>query len=882
MLIAFALLGWACAAAAGWAWWHAHDRQRRTQGLLDDERQRFSELLDRLDIAHWRRNLDSGELWWSAVFRRMHGIGPEEAAARENALRHLVPDDRARVNQELEQAYQRGQGETHYRLRQPDGRVTHHLLRITVTRDPASGQRIAYGINIDITERVRLEEALRQRSAYLEAIVHNLPMGLSVFDRDLKLRVWNAEFGRVLELPAELLREGVDFGDLIRVPASRGEYGPVDVEQAVAERRALALRFEPHRLERTRPNGRTHLVIGEPIHVDGELLGFVTTYTDITDEQRQRLRLERTVDVLQTLVANIPVGVSMVDGELKVQVWNELLVELLDLPRALLAREGVTLSDVLRYNVERGEYGPTDDPEGMLRALTERALRFEPHHFERVRPNGRVLEVRGQPLRTGGFVTVYTDITERRRAQAEIERLARTDTLTGLANRTAWLEQLHQALAARARRGGQLAVLFIDLDRFKPVNDSLGHAAGDAVLQQTAQRLRQRLRQSDLIGRLGGDEFVVTLPDLDDDSQAARVAMQLLQALTEPFEVAVGEAAAPQRVYLSPSIGIALAPRDADTAAELLRLADLAMYSAKTDGGASWRYYEPAMNDAVLRRIELETRLRDAIRIGALELHYQPIHALRDGLPLLGFEALVRWPQPDGTLLPPAQFIPLAESSAELIDALGAWVCATALHHLTLWRRDHPGLTLSVNLSARQFDRVGLADRVIGVVAASRGESDDGQAPLQGLEFEITEGAMMRDPQRTHEELTRLREAGATIAIDDFGTGYSSLAYLKQLPIDRLKIDRTFVRDLDRDADDAAIVLAAVELAHRLGRAAVAEGVERPTQLHALRAMGCDAVQGYGLAQPMPARQVPAYLRGVAAGEHLRWLQPTGSPSAAA
>ncbi|TSE20728.1 PAS domain-containing protein [Tepidimonas aquatica] len=177
MLIAFALLGWACAAAAGWAWWRARGRHHTTEGLLDDERQRFSELLDRLDIAHWRRNVDSGELWWSEVFRRMHGIGPQEPAARENALRHLVPDDRARVNQELEQAYQRGHGETHYRLRQPDGRITHHLLRITVTRDPASGQRIAYGINIDITERVRLEEALRQRSAYLEAIVHNLPLG---------------------------------------------------------------------------------------------------------------------------------------------------------------------------------------------------------------------------------------------------------------------------------------------------------------------------------------------------------------------------------------------------------------------------------------------------------------------------------------------------------------------------------------------------------------------------------------------------------------------------------------------------------------------------------------------------------------------------------
>ncbi|MCX8018627.1 MAG: EAL domain-containing protein, partial [Rhodocyclaceae bacterium] len=307
---------------------------------------------------------------------------------------------------------------------------------------------------------------------------------------------------------------------------------------------------------------------------------------------------------------------------------------------------------------------------------------------------------------------------------------------------------------------------------------------------------------------------------------------------------------------------------------------DLAMYSAKSEGGAAWRYFTPAMNDAVLLRIERETRLREAIHDEALELHYQPIHGLREGLPLLGFEALVRWPQPDGTLLPPAQFIPLAEESAELIEALSRWVIGTAAAQLQAWRTQHPGLVLSVNLSARQFDRAGLAERVLEAVAAAVPDSEHATQPLLGLEFEITEGAMMRDPRRADTELQRLRAAGATVAIDDFGTGYSSLAYLKHLPIDRLKVDRTFVRDLDRDADDAAIVLAAVELAHRLGHTAVAEGVERPTQLHALRAMGCDAVQGYGFAMPMPARQIPAYLRRVAEGQHRRWL--SGPHNAAA
>ena len=649
MLTALAALGWALAIGAMAGWWHALRRGRAKGRRVEDERQRVSALFDRLGIAHWTRDLDSGQLWWSDMFRRMHGIAPGEPADRATALRLLVPQDRQRVNEELEAAYARGHGDTHYRLAHPDGRITHHLLRIVVERDGVSGHRIAYGVNIDITERVQLQEALRERSAYLEAIVQHLPMGLSVFDRQLKLRVWNAEFGRVLELPAELLHEGVDFDELIRVPASRGEYGPVDVEEAVAQRRALALRFEPHRLERTRPNGRTHLVIGEPIRRDGELIGFVTTYTDITEQRRERERLEQALDILRTLVDNIPVGVSMVDRELRVQVWNQRLLELLDLPEALMGSHGVTLTDIFRYNVARGEYGPTEDPEALVRTLTERALRFEPHRFERTRPNGRVLEIHGEPLRTGGFVTLYTDVTERRQAQAAIERLARTDSLTELANRAGFLQALQQALAVRARHGGTLALLFIDLDRFKAINDSLGHEAGDAVLRQTATRLRQRLRAGDLVGRLGGDEFVVALPDVSDDTQAARVALSLLEALAAPFEVELA-AGQRQRVYLTPSIGIALAPRDATEPAELLRCADLAMYSAKAEGGAAWRYFTPSMNEAVLQRIERETRLREAIRDDALALHFQPIHGLRDGLPLLGLEALVRWPQPDGGL----------------------------------------------------------------------------------------------------------------------------------------------------------------------------------------------------------------------------------------
>ncbi|MEW6693563.1 MAG: EAL domain-containing protein [Pseudomonadota bacterium] len=874
-----ALLGWTLAFLLGAAWWRARRERDQVRARLEAEQRWFPELLDRLGIAHWRRNLDTQALWWSDVFRRMHGIRPDEPAERERSLRQIVPEDRERVREALEAAYARGGGEAGYRIQQPDGRITHHMLRIVVTREPATGQRLAMGINLDISERVQLEAMLRERTAYLEAIVQHLPMGLSVFDRDLKLRVWNAEFGRVLGLPDELLREGVDFDDLIRVPAQRGEYGDEDPQQAVARRRALALQFRPHRLERTRPNGRMHLVIGEPIVREGAVVGFVTTYTDITEQKQERERLAQAHDILRTLVDNIPVGVSMVDRDLRVQVWNERLLELLELPRALFEQPGLTLVDVLRFNIARGEYGPQADPEAALAEMRARALRFEPHEFERVRPNGRVLHVRGQPLATGGFVTVYADVTERRAAQVAIERLARTDALTGLTNRHALPVVLDQALRAAERDQRPLALLFIDLDRFKAVNDSLGHEAGDRVLVEAAQRLRARLRGSDIVARIGGDEFVVALTGVQDEADAARVAEQIVQALSEPFALpegavganGAGEGRGTPRTYLTPSIGIALAPRDGHEAQELLRLADIAMYHAKADGGAGWRYYTPAMQEAIARRIDLESRLREAIAADALALHYQPIHTLGDGMPLVGFEALLRWPQPDGSVLLPGAFVPVAEQSAELVEALGSWVCRAVARQRHAWQQAHTGgpLLISINLSARQFDREGLAGRIRD--AFDRAVPADARRPLPllGIEFEITESVMMRDPQRAEAELARLRELGARIAIDDFGTGYSSLSYLKHLPIDRLKIDRAFVRDLAHDADDAAIVGAAVTLAHQLGREAVAEGVESAQQLAALRDLGCDAVQGFGLGRPMPAADVPAYVARVARGEHL-------------
>ncbi len=826
---------------------------------------RFSALLERLGIGHWVRNLDSGTMWWSRSFRLQHGIDVDAPALREHMVDVLLPEDRQRFVQQLDAAYSAGQGEISYRTRgQADDTPRFHVVRIAVETNPNTGQRLAYGFNLDISEQVQLQRTLQERTAYLEAIVRQLPMGLSVFDRDLKLKVWNAEFAQVLNLPEAQVRAGVDFGDLIRIPAERGEYGPGDVDALVSERRALALRFQPHRLERPRPNGRTHLIIGEPVVVDGQVSGFVTTYTDVTDQKREREQLEQTLDMLRTLIEHIPAGVTMVDKDLRLLAWNDRLREILDFPAELFAPPVVTLESLFRFNVARGEYGPTDDPQALVRTLVERSKTFVPHTFERTRPNGRVLNIQGQPLATGGFVTVYTDITERKKAEAEIKRLARTDPLTGLDNRGAFTIALAQALAQRKRQGGELAVLFIDMDRFKAVNDSMGHETGDAVLRETARRLRERLRSCDVVARIGGDEFVVALTGIDGALDAAQVARHIVATLSAPYYTERGE------IFLSPSVGIALCPQDAQEENELLRLADLAMYHVKSTGGASYQFYAASMNEAVQARIEFESRLRLAVREGAFELHFQPIHRLAPGLPLTGFEALLRWPDGQGGYIAPDRFIPMAEES-DLIDAIGDWVCTQAARQIQAWREQWPEwpYRLSVNLSARQFDRDGLAQR-LHLLFAEQGLG------LTGVEFEITEGAMMRDPGRTQSELQQLRQLGARCSVDDFGTGHSSLSYLKHFAIDRLKIDRSFIRDLHRDADDEAIVSAAIGLAHRLGRETVAEGVETPEQMARLQALGCDAVQGYLLSRPMPASQIPTYLDRVARGAH----QPGATDSA--
>ncbi len=442
------------------------------------------------------------------------------------------------------------------------------------------------------------------------------------------------------------------------------------------------------------------------------------------------------------------------------------------------------------------------------------------------------------------YVAIFSDITERKAAQARIEYLAHHDPLTGLPNRSLLRERLEQEIGRARRAEGKLAVLFLDLDRFKTVNDSLGHAAGDRLLRDVADRLRHCLRDSDIVCRQGGDEFIVILPDLRSANDAAQVAQQIIAALQPPIDVGT------QLVHTSFSIGIALYPDDGHTGSALLKAADLAMYDAKEGGRGAFRFFTADLNARAVERLELDGQLREAIARNEFEVFYQPQWSLADGR-LTGFEALVRWRRGE-TLVSPARFIPIAEENG-LIIPLGAWILEQACATTMRWRELGHDLTIAVNVSPVQLRRDDMLVRVQESLQRSG-------LPAHALELEITESLMMGDDTHVLDKLSALKTLGLKLAIDDFGTGYSNLAYLKRFNVDRLKIDQSFVRNIDTKPDAAAIVGAVVGMGRRLGLNTLAEGVETEAEREALLHAGCDDVQGYLLGRPMPVTDIDGLL----------------------
>lgn len=441
-------------------------------------------------------------------------------------------------------------------------------------------------------------------------------------------------------------------------------------------------------------------------------------------------------------------------------------------------------------------------------------------------------------------VGVFSDITQRKQNEEQIRRQANYDALTGLPNRSLLVDRLASSLKSAYRESWRVALLFVDLDRFKEVNDSLGHVVGDKLLQLVAERLIGCVRETDTVSRFGGDEFVIVLEDIQQANDVAEIAKKILHAMGKSFPLAGRE------VFVGASIGITLYPDDTDDADSMLRNADMAMYRAKDAGRNNYQFFTLAMNEQVQQRIELEQDLRQALKKEQLELFYQPLVAAADGR-MVAVEALIRWHHPQRGLVAPDQFIPLAEETG-LIGPIGYWTLHAACAQGVAWRQQGLDLVVNVNLSSRQL-MLGLEVKQVQAVLQEHGLQAD------RLHLEITEGLMMEGNGETVQWMNEVRDLGVGLSVDDFGTGYSSLSYLKRFPLHTLKIDREFVRDLPQDQGDASLVRAIVAMAYSLGLEVVAEGVETREQLDFLRQTGCDVVQGYYFSKPLPADQLLAY-----------------------
>jgi diguanylate cyclase (GGDEF)-like protein/PAS domain S-box-containing protein len=548
-----------------------------------------------------------------------------------------------------------------------------------------------------------------------------------------------------------------------------------------------------------------------------------------TELQAQNLRFDAALE-------NMPHGLCMFDRNECLIVCNERYGEMYGLTGEQTKR-GVTLRSILEARVAAGH-----SPEDANRYIEERLAevrRNDPYYTENAMRDGRVLGVNHRPMHDGGWVATHQDITAQKRAETQIAYMARHDGLTGLANRAVLLEKMEEALARLRRHGNRFTVFMLDLDLFKTVNDSLGHPVGDELLKVVAGRLSACIRETDTVARLGGDEFAI-LATADGDQREAAIATanRLLGAVAAPCDLDG------HHVNIGTSVGIALAPEHGTDVDQLVKNADLALYKAKSEGRDAYRIFEDAMGVEVRMRRAHQIDLRNALSNDEFELYYQPIVDI-PARQTASIEALIRWHHPQRGIIPPADFIPLAEESG-LINQIGEWVlrkaCSDALH----WP---PHIKVSVNLSAVQFRKIGPIDSFCQTLRESG-------LPPERLELEITESVLLQGSAENVETLHRLRLMGISIVLDDFGTGYSSLSYLRMFPFDKIKIDRSFVHELAKNADCAAIVSAVAGLGRSLRIDTVAEGVETEDQLLLVHAAGCTHAQGYLFGRPCPVAEL--------------------------
>ena len=813
---------------------------KATNGRLAQQVDIFEELEDLASVGYWTAVLSTGEVQWSQGLYRLSGLEPGTVTTLEQSVARIHPHDPPR----LEQARRSVNGAVvEYRWLHPDGKT--RWVRTRIRRWHGDDERsVDLGVVQDITAEREATLALREKLGFIQKITARAPGVVFQLRRNLD---GDYQFLYVGDPIASMYRGITPAQIQADTRCALDLHHPDDLPgfyESIAQSARLLTPWE-HEYRLRFGDGEVRWLLGQATPERDELgatiwNGFVT---DITERRRAQ----------DSLLASEARFRSLTDLSSD-WYWEQ------DADFRFVRIDGnasgpAAVGDdaaIGKTRWESGAEGVSASEWAAHRADLYAHRTFHDFQIQRRRPDGSLIwaSISGTPIFDAhgafkGYRGIGRDITERKRDEDRIERLAFYDPLTGLPNRRLLMDRLHSALALRERDGSTGAILFIDLDNFKDLNDTRGHDVGDELLKQVAVRLGECVRDADTVARLGGDEFVVMLQQLSPMAQEAAadvevVGRKVLHALNQPYRLQGVEH------HSTPSVGVAMFQEDQLTIDELLKRADLAMYQAKAAGRNTLRFFDPAMQAAATARASVETDLRQALQSDQLVLYYQPVVDVEERV--TGVEALVRWLHPVRGMVSPAEFIPVAEQTGLILE-MGLWVLRAACQQLVHWSADAKtrALSISVNVSARQFRHPGFSQQVLDVLRQT------GANPYR-LKLELTESLLLTDFADVTRKMTELRSIGVSFSLDDFGTGYSSLSYLKQLPLDHLKIDQSFVRGVLEDPNDAAIARTILTLAASLDLGVVAEGVEIAGQRDFLKENGCRAFQGYLFGRPLPVQ----------------------------
>jgi diguanylate cyclase (GGDEF)-like protein/PAS domain S-box-containing protein len=813
--------------------------RKESEERLRRAEERYRTLVERVPAVVYVQEIGSPDsaMYMSPRIEALTGYTPEECKDPEMRWRMVHPVDRERMQSEDERTGEPGKVfASEYRVLHRDGRTVWVRNESVLIEDEASGSQYWQGFMLDITERRRVEVALRESEQRFRRSFDGAAIGMALVGTDGRFLRTNRSLRELLGYPEEELL-GKTFQDLTH---------PDDLDVDLDHfGRMLGGEMRTYQVEKRYMHKDGHVVWAilsvSMVHdEEDEPLYFVSQIQDISERKRAEQKIRDAEQRYRTLVEQIP-AVTYIDPV------NDPDTSLYTSPQ---------IEQMLGYTPQEWQneklWPKRLHPEDRERVLAADE-RFEAggdesfsEEYRLLAKDGSVVWVReeavlvrdeaGEPLYWQG---VFYDLTERKALEERLQYQAFHDYLTDLPNRRLFMDRLGQALRRTIRRHKRVAVLFMDLDGFKVVNDSLGHDVGDRLLTVVAQRLRRCLRPEDTLARFGGDEFAVLIEALDDPAQAVQVAERIAEELRSPFIMEGRD------LYVIASIGISLGDARTHDPDDLLREADTAMYRVK-DAGGVFRVFDPAMYERAFTQLEVENDLRRAIEEEEFVVHYQPMVDLQTG-ELWGMEALVRWDHPERGLLEPSEFVPVAEESG-LVIPMGEQILRESCFRAKEWQEEDPRvppLMMSVNLSASQLSRMDLVNTVERVL---------GETGLEGsrLTLDVTETVYVKVLAANTAILDRLRALGVRFSIDDFGTGYSSLSYLKRLPADAIKIDKSFVDGLGKDVEDTAVIRMIIELAHTLGLEVIAEGVETEEQVALLKEMGCDFAQGYHFSKPLP------------------------------